>query len=234
MPNFQQFTSVVAEKKYLNSKVLLLRLKLENPTTIDFAAGQYITLIMSPSLRRSYSIFSPPSQKNSLDLIIDVTVGGPGCEFIKSMQLGQKIDFLGPLGSFTMKATERNVYFIATGTGFSPICCMLQSLLPDIGKYESVTVLYGISFKENAVFWEQCKRFTDQFPNFHYVPCVSREIIEGGFNGHVTDYLKQNETTIPFSASHFFICGNREMVQEVIDFLKGKNVPDAQISTEKY
>ena len=224
--------------------MLFLRLKLINPIEINFIAGQYVTLILSPSLRpapngaglrRSYSIFSSAKQKDAIDLIIDVTPDGPGTTAIKNTSVGQKIDFLGPLGHFTVETQAKNIFFIATGTGFSPICCMLQSLIPEkIKNYESVTVLYGVSFKENAVFYDQCKNFAAQYPNFHYIPCVSRETVADGFQGHVTDYLKQNETTIPFSTSHFFVCGGRDMVNDVITFLKAKNVPDAQISTEKY
>lgn len=235
MPSFQQFTAEVSEKKYLNSKVLFLRLKLISPAEINFVAGQYVTLILSPTLRRSYSIFSSVKQKDAIDLIIDVTPVGPGTTFIKNMNMGQKIDFLGPLGHFTVETSANNIFFIATGTGFSPICCMLQSLIPEkIKNYESVTVLYGVSFKENAVFYDQCKAFAAQFQSFHYIPCVSRETVADGFHGHVTDYLKQNEATIPFSTSHFFICGGRDMVNDVTSILTSKGVPQEQITTEKY
>lgn len=236
MPNFQEFTCVVSEKKQLNPKVILLRLKLVSPAEINFKAGQYITLIFTPTLRRSYSIFSFPSQKNEIELLIDISVGGEGSKFIQEIALNQELKFLGPLGNFQLQSggEVKTIYFVATGTGVAPMHAMIADALAAAESYpdKQIILLWGISTKEDAVLWGEFGKFMESYKNFKFIPCVSREQVEGAFFGRVTKYIEEkieNSTDL-----QFYVCGSREMVNEVTSLLEAKNASPSQIITEKY
>lgn len=239
--NYQEFTSIVSEKTQLNSKVLLLRLKLVNPPEINFKAGQYVTLIMTPSLRRSYSIFSFPSQKNELELLIDVSVGGQGSEFIQKIVLNQELKFLGPLGNFELQSSEnvKTIYFVATGTGVAPMHAMVADALSAAESYpeKQIILLWGISTKDDAVIWNEFGKFMEKYKNFKFIPCVSKEVVDGAFFGRVTKYIEESvgvEHAQPIVGQQFYVCGGREMVNEVTSLLQKKNATPSQIITERY
>lgn len=234
--SFQQFTSELVEKKNLSPKVLFLRLKLLAPPTIDFHAGQFVSLVMSPTLRRSYSIFSPPSQKDAIDLMVDISVGGPGSEFLQNVALGQKLEFIGPLGNFTFSAAEdaKTIYFIATGTGIAPMHSMIAEAFGAADTYpqKEVKLLWGVSAKEDASIWSEFAKIGERYPNFKFTPCISREEVEGAFFGRVTKYIAEKLESV--KNCQFYICGSRDMVNEVTALLKEKGVSTERISTEQY
>jgi NAD(P)H-flavin reductase len=243
MPSFQEFTSQVTEKKYLNDKVILLRLKLVNPSEINFKAGQFITIIFEPNLRRSYSIFSFPSQKNELELLIDISVGGQGSEYVKNLKINQELKFLGPLGNFQLRSNPetKTIYFVATGSGVAPMHAMIADALSAAETFpdKQIILLWGISTKNDAVLWAEFGKFMEKYKNFKFIPCVSREEVEGAFHGRVTDYLNsvgngQDSSLQIIQNCQFYICGNREMVNEVSKILTDKNALPTQIITERY
>jgi Na+-transporting NADH:ubiquinone oxidoreductase subunit F len=256
MPNFQEFTSEVSEKKFLNEKTVFLKLKLLSPSEINFQAGQYVTIKINEKTPRSYSIYSSPDQKEAINLIIDITPGGPGSQFAKNAKIGEQVNFIGPLGKFVFSATPeiKSVYFIATGCGVAPIHSMILDIFrrggvsPPKGAETAplqINLLFGCSYKQDFVAWDEYRQLEKDFPNFKFIPCVSREQIDGEFNGRVTDYLKkyvgaplagaQGEAQgLPLQNSYFYICGGREMVNETNSILTSKGVREEQIITERY
>ncbi len=235
MPTFQKFQSEITEKKQLTEKVIFLRLKLINPAQMDFQAGQFITVKISESVRRSYSIFnSPPAQ--SLDLIIDTSPGGEGSKFFLNAKIGQKVEFLGPLGKFVFSPAPetKSVYFVATGCGISPMHAMITDyfrrdrLLCLSG---TINLLYGVSHYADLVSPQEYFDLAKQFPNFNFVPCISREKKQGCFSGRVTDYLNSQ---LSQQNSQFYICGAREKVADTVKILQEKGVKEEEIITERY
>ncbi len=245
MTTFKEFLSEISEKKQLTEKVIFLRLKLINPSQINFTAGQFITVKLSENLRRSYSIYNPPfipptspnsPISQSLDLVVDTSPGGEGSKFFENSAVGQKIDFLGPLGKFTFQKNPeiKNVCFVATGTGVAPIHSMIMDISRRGAKtapLQKITLLYGVSYFADLINPEEYLSLQEKFPNFKFVPCISREEKEDCFSGRVTDFLLG---TNPPPNSQFYICGQREMVADVIKILKEKDIPSSFIFTEQF
>ena len=88
---------VITDFKNIDDKYLLLSLKLEE--MIEYKSGQYIIVIFSSRLRRSYSI----SSFNENDLTITLAVkldNGEGATLLKKMSIFDKLTLLGPVGNF--------------------------------------------------------------------------------------------------------------------------------------
>ena len=96
---------------------------------IDFKPGQYVSIKVANTRINSYSIANKEEQSR-FGLLIDTAPGGPGSIYFENLKLGDKISFLGPFGVFTYKPDDsKHIIFLATGSGVSPLRCMIDDLL---------------------------------------------------------------------------------------------------------
>ena len=63
-----------------------------------------------------------------------------------------------------------------------------------------------------------------------YMHCVSQEK-GGNFDGRVSDYLRKNPQG---SDKHYYLCGNRNMANEVYDILREQKISGSNIITEVF
>ncbi|HEY0707500.1 MAG TPA: FAD-dependent oxidoreductase [Polyangia bacterium] len=111
-----------------------LRFSLIAPSTIKFAAGQFVTLSVGQDergidLRRSYSIASPSHEAHTLRFILRLVPGGPGSDFFERLPLGAEVAMTGPHGFFVLAPRHAgDVVFGATGTGIAAVLPMLGEL----------------------------------------------------------------------------------------------------------
>ena len=128
------YTAVVDQIRDLTPQVRELTLRLVDPLEFVFASGQSICLEISSGrtsqpVQRYYSLASPPSQPNRLVLLLSVADQGPGSSYMFNRKVGEEIQFLGPKGSFCLREDEnRDILFVATGTGIAPFRSMLHDL----------------------------------------------------------------------------------------------------------
>ena len=138
----QSFTARVLEKKKLTKDVILISLKVSK--SFSFKAGQFITLMLEDGdvkKPRSYSILSPPSQKEKLDLCIKIVKDGFASEIFKYAEKGMKFDLKGPFGHFTFDKEAKENVFVAAGTGITPLYSMLMEYLSKSKK--NFTLIFG-------------------------------------------------------------------------------------------
>ena len=81
------YKAVVADKKMLNNRDMLLNFKLINPSEIHFKPGQFINLNVAKNTFRSYSICSDPLLLNKVSVVVSIDHDGAGTKFLKSIQL---------------------------------------------------------------------------------------------------------------------------------------------------
>jgi len=118
----------------LTYDILGLTIGLSNPPTIDFKAGQYLQLKSMPyegkeAVLRDFSIASPPSNKNSIELMIRKIPKGIFTPWaFDILKEGDSISFSGPYGKFGASGTSLPMLFIAGGSGMAPVWSVLQDL----------------------------------------------------------------------------------------------------------
>ena len=152
MPNIHapEFQATVSRIKKLTHDVRELDLSLVTPASIEFKAGQWISIeVWHPRLKqtvqRQYSIASPPSRSGQITLLFNQVPDGPGSSYLFGLRESDTLKFHGPNGSFYLEEQpSRDLVFVATGTGIAPFRSMLNTLLeqpkrdrlPCIGAYE--------------------------------------------------------------------------------------------------
>ena len=127
----ETFTAQVESIKNLTHDVRQLDLRLIEPKTIIFKPGQFISFEMPDPqsgrlLTRAYSIASQPSRSGVITLLFNLVSGGPGSGFLFHLGEGEKTQFKGPAGHFYLRDDpNRELLFVASGTGIAPIRSML-------------------------------------------------------------------------------------------------------------
>ncbi len=214
----------------MNSKIVQIKSirKLTEPAyvlsmnrgSLNFVPGQYIRIGFPGELeKREYSIYSGDND-NHLEVLIREVDNGYLSKALKKSEKGQNIELDGPYGFFTMNAEEKiqELVFIASGTGISPFHSFVRSY-PDL----NFKLIHGIRFGK--------ERYDhNHYPAQRYIACTSQDK-NGDFNGRVTTYLRSRKLN---KKASYFLCGNSNMIHEVMDILTDKNIPLERIRTEVY
>jgi len=243
------YQTQLTKKNNLAGNVYLFEFSLIEPKEINFLAGQYLILSVlsaEKTVSRLYSIASSSWQKNSFELVVELVEGGIGSSYLKNLKIGDKVLFKGPAGMFTLKKTEKNKIFFATGTGIAPIRSMImesqKSPSDSEGKRQKF-VFWGLRKKEDVYFLEEFKKIAEEDKNFEFKICLSREenldLVDNRFFslGHVDQvfekelYPKIKETIFDFE---FYLCGGRGVIESLRQFLLQKNIPQSAIFFEKF
>lgn len=231
MPIAQQYLGKVAEHTELNAKYHLLEIELVQPGTIEFLAGQYISIDVGDGVRRSYSIASAPAKNYALDLCVDITPGGKGTTYLKSLKPGDEVKFLGPLGRFILEP-EKKLLFVATGCGITPLKSMIFHLLEDKKDQREMWLYWGLRYAEEMFWEEEFREINEFYPNFHYRLILSKPPEKWPLaSGHVTDEIREMQLGSEWGA---YLCGNPAMLEEATKILIDKGVSEKQIHFEKF
>jgi phenol hydroxylase P5 protein len=156
----QLFQARVSQHSLIKGTYHWLSFELIEPHALQFQAGQFLMLnLPGVPVKRAYSIASNPVDTNNLDLLIDISPQGEGTLYLQSLNPGEPVSFLAPLGNFTLAPDpeETRLIMVATGSGISAVRSMilyqLQLLMiPTIILHWGSALLKTFSGKKTFVF----------------------------------------------------------------------------------
>jgi ferredoxin-NADP reductase len=230
----QNYKAKVTEHLELNQKYHELRFEFVDPHLLEFAAGQYLSLAIGGGERRSYSIVSTPATNHAVNLCIDVEPGGKGSTYLKNLQPGDEVEFIAPLGQFTIdqSGAEKKLLFVATGSGIAPFKSMIFDLLEDKKDTREIWLLWGLRRVEE-MFWEdEWRQINEFYANFHYRLMISQPpghwpLIAGRVNTELKDVALNQDWGV-------YLCGSQEMIAEVSQIVQNRGVLKDRIHFEKF
>jgi len=235
MANKFQSKAKLVERIEHNQKFIECVFEVVMPFCQPLLAGQYVSLkVGEPNTLRSYSICSNPADSGRFNLMVDVTPQGIGTTFLQKSEIGTEVEILGPLGRFTLSDGVENkpVVLIGTGSGVAPLRAMILDLLRNRKTTQEVKLLWGERFFEDLIWQEELKNLVSEFPNFKYMPVISRpEETDQCTKGRVTDCLQGME--IP-NNGEYYLCGGKAMIDDVVVILQNKGVAPTSIFHEKF
>ena len=229
----QWFKARVAEKQMLASKFLWLHLELVQPDRIEFKAGQYV-MMRVPGITglKQYSIVSPPSMNHAVELLVDVAPQGLGSRHLQDLKPGDEVEFMAPAGRFVV-AEEKELWFVATGSGISSIKSMILDLLVDKKDSRPMWLHWGLRYPEDVFWFTDFAELAEEYDNFTFDPVLSGP--SGGWKfceGHVTECVVKHHKN--FSTIGAYLCGNKAMIEEVSAKLREKGVDQEKIHSEEF
>ena len=235
----QQATAILSEEAQLNEKFFQLFFEMKEPSEFQFQAGQYVSIaIPGEQARRSYSIASEPEKTHGFELLIDSGPQGIGTKYLASMKPGDQLNFMGPMGLFTLPseeqlAKEKSLVFIATGSGIAPHRSMILDLLRSKNETREIWLYWGLRYVDDLFWTEEFEELARTFPNFHFHVTLSRALDDWPLcRGRVTDCLRIHD--LP-DQSGYYLCGNQAMIHDVMTFLEtDKKIAKEFIHHEKF
>ena len=172
-----------------------------------------------------------------IELHIRQVQGGAATTYVhESLQVGDELNISGPYGQFFVrKSDEKDVIFIAGGSGLSSP----QSMILDLLEQSDPRTIYlfqgarDVAELYNRDIFEQ---LTKDYPNFRYIPALNAPKAEDGWTGFtgyvheaVADYFENK-----CSGHKAYLCGPPPMIDAAISTLMQSRLFEKDIHTERF
>lgn len=230
MPNLQAATTIVNN----NLAGKFHEFIFEMDQAFAFRPGQYVSIKVSETQINNYSIASRLGE-NRLVILIDTSPGGVGSKYFEALEVGEKIQFLGPLGKFALNLEDgaQKLLFLGTGSGVSPLRCMIENALAEKGSQLPVVLYFGLRYRTD-IFWDDYfQSLAIKYPNFSYKLSLSKpDEAWHGAVGHITEYLEKDITD--GGGYGVYLCGNGSMIKQATEIILKLGCPKERIYTEKF
>ena len=225
---------VVTDKKTIAARVVELRLRPVGQP-IRYWPGQYVT-IGNPRAdipARAYSISNAPRPDGELVLQVARAEGGVTSNWIHDqLAVGESVKISGAYGTFIGDpSVDTPVLCLAAGSGLAPILSLTEAALRR-GYAQPVTLMF--SAREAADLYDVglMRYWQARYPNFHYLPTLTRELKEGALQGRIPAILGQQFPDL--SGFSVFVAGTPGFVDDCVAAAKALGATDALIHTEGF
>ncbi|KXS41325.1 MULTISPECIES: NADH:ubiquinone reductase (Na(+)-transporting) subunit F [unclassified Candidatus Frackibacter] len=238
----QEYTAEVEVLKDVTPTVKHVRLKMIEPTEIEFKAGQYAQLLIPGfEVFRAYSIASPPSMardENALQFTIKLVPGGLCTSWIHfALEEGDTVKFTGPYGHFYLdEESDREIILIGGGAGMAPMRGILERL-DELGMPRPTRYYFGARNSDELYYEDRFAELEEKYDNFEYIPALSdptpddKENWDGPF-GFVTDVLDEREGSLENAES--YLCGPPVMLDAAERILVDHGMPAEKVMFDKF
>ncbi len=227
--NIKQYKTAVESLVDLTHDIKQVTLKLENSEGISFKAGQFIQFevplyeMTDEPVYRAYSISSPPSRKDAVELEIRYVPDGLCTTYVhKYLKEGQKVMINGPYGDFFLRDSQRDIVCIAGGSGMAPI----KSILLDMNEKKinrKAVYFFGARSKRDLFLVEEMQRLEKELPDFRFIPSLSQPEESDSWEGEtglitecVEKHVKNGEN------AEAYLCGSPGMINACVDVLTNR------------
>jgi len=237
----REFRAAVTALRDLTYDIKEVRLKLLDPPAIAFRAGQHIRLRVPPPERggplseRSFSIASDPARQDEIELEIRLVPHGAGSTFVhRRLKVGDELTLTGPCGRFYLADTDRDILFIAGGSGMAPI----KSILAEMARARNprrTRYFFGAKSGRDLFLVEEMRALERALPDFRFIPALSEPLPGDGWSGErglVTEVLDRLGGDC--ARAEAYLCGSPLMIDACIAVLKRKGVEESRIAYDRF
>lgn len=232
----QIFDIAVHNIKDLGNETKHFELFYEGGKSMDFLPGHFASILYPEEgkiIRRAYSIASPPSIKDHLDLCLKLVPTGRVTPWFWTFKGGERFQIHGPLGKFILPETiDFDIVFVATGTGIAPFRSMIQTLLPN-GCQRKIWLVFGVRYDTSIPYHHEWLELAKNYPHFTYIPTISRPSPAWkGETGYVQTKIEKFFSNT--EGKRVYICGLNQMIQAVQDTCFKVGYPKEHVTYERY
>lgn len=228
----ERHEGTVSAVEQVSPSTIRLELKLDKVTGVDFLPGQYVNLAI-PGTReaRAYSFSSAPGSDHASFLIRNVPHGRMSSWLTETAKPGDRMSFVGPNGSFFLRAAVRPIVMLAGGTGLAPLLSMLRVLAARKSE-QTIRLVYGVTHDADLVGLEAIEAAGAQLPGFSYATVVADAASQHPRKGYVTAHLEPDH--LHGGDCDVYLCGPPPMVEAVRTHFRDTGVTPASFHYEKF
>jgi len=213
-----------------------VRLSIDRP--MQFQAGQYINLEL-PGVEgsRAFSIANPPSIDKEIHLQVRLVPEGAATGYIHNdLQVGESVNLSGPYGQFFVrKSDEKDVIFIAGGSGLSSPESMIMDML-DSGDTRQIYLFQGARNVSELYHNDKFEELAAKHGSFTYVPALNEPDPGDGWQGFTGFVHEAAIKTFEgrFAEHKAYLCGPPLMIDAAISALMQGRLFEKDIHMEKF
>lgn len=212
---------------------------------VVYEAGQFLTFLFDDhgqEIRRSYSLGSTPGIDAQVFITVKKKENGAISRFIlEHWTTGTLINSLPPSGRFTLAtdpAHNRQVFFIAAGSGIVPVFALLKKLMQDEPHSQAV-LLYQNHDENNIIYHEVLQQLKEQYSQrLTRIDLLSHPILHHLFHQRLNNGLFElivKEKLKPGSQpTHYYTCGPASFMRMVQFTLRVMGVEEESIHKENF
>lgn len=233
----KEYKTRILEITDLTGDIKHLLIKLEEPDEINFKAGQYVQFrIPETDEFRAYSVASPPSKKNEIELIVRRIPGGMCSSYIHEiLDIHDEIIITGPYGDFYLREdSQREIACIGGGCGMAPIRSILLHL-KEKGMPRKIAYFFGARSKNDLFYTQELQDLEKEYSNFKYIPVLSEPKPDDkwtGETGFVTQAVERHMHSN--GNTEAYLCGPPPMIDAALKVLVKKGVKEVHIYYDKF
>lgn len=220
--------ATVAATYSLTPRVQQLLLRVEGHV-FDHQPGQHVSVRYEDGdegpLYRPYSPVNGPGT-DTLVLAVKRYDKGTCSVWLHEQTVGALIPLLPPSGNLHLESLDRDVAFVATGTGLTPMLAMLGAYL-QTGSGRA-RLLFGERTQADLMYRPTLDRWAADHPRFDVQYVLSGEDWAGPA-GYVQDHLSLLDD---LDAPQAYVCGVPQMVVDVRAALEQRGVPADRVFSE--
>ena len=208
-----------------------------------YEAGQFLTFVFTKPTgeeRRSYSISSAPALHEPLSITVKRLENGEYSRWLFDyVRPGQLLTTTGAAGFFVLPAEPqqyREIFFIAAGSGITPILPLIKTAL-HLHKYLRLVLIYSNRSRETTIFYDELAQLAAAFPDrfvieFLYSSAVNLE--KARLGKWLLGKLLNQFSKAPLSDTLFYTCGPFDYMRMVTITLLEHRVPLQHIKKENF
>jgi ferredoxin-NADP reductase len=235
----------VAKRSTLNARVdrifehapdtRSLFLSLTSGKHLRFVPGQFISITIplgDETRSRPYSIASDPEDRGPFEICFNRVEGGRGVQWLFDRRVGDKIDFSGPFGTFTIdRAPQVELGFIAEGTAIAPIRPMLKRALASSAT-QKIHLIHAATDREHILYATELDEIAKTAANFSYEQALApaEKIYDRLFELAQARWVTGDADR----TRHFYICGVGKGVVRIRDLLRGAGYERRAVHYEQW
>lgn len=239
--NTREYRAEVAGIRDLTRDIKEVRLKLSNPPTILFKSGQYIQLripsygVVKKIAYRAYSIASPPSNNQMIELEIRRVPNGLGTTYIfDHLKLGGMVSFNGPHGDFFLRDGGKGIVMIAGGAGMAPMKSMLADMRDRTIKHKT-RYFFGVRTSADMFDADLMRSLEQTLFDFRFIPSVSAIRPDEKWEGETGLIPEVVERRLEEAFDgEVYLCGSPAMIDACLNVLRRKKVSEDRIFYDKF
>ncbi len=201
----------------LSEDLIVLTLRLPDGELIEFRAGQYVNIVLPDGERRAFSFANAPHENDRIELHVRRVPGGRYTGHVfTAMEVGDTIDFEGPLGDFTLRESAQPIVFVAGATGFAPVKSIVEDAFAR-GLTRPMWLYWGVRRRADLYMADLCERWQREHANFFFVPVLSEPLASDAWSGRTGLVHEALLADFPDMKGHeVYVCGSVRMVEAAI------------------
>jgi ferredoxin/flavodoxin---NADP+ reductase len=215
-----------------------------------YKAGQFTKLALDVAGKRyarAYSFVNAPNDSIHEFYLVEVP-NGKLTPSIAKLKQGDELQIeYHAHGFFTLDDIPKanTLWLFSSGTAIGPFL----SIISDDqlwGQFDEVVLVHSVRMQAELAYVTLIQQTQKKYPQFKYLPLITRETTDFGLNRRLTQLIKSGEFFNYFSInefsqeSQFMICGNPQMVKDItailleLGFKRNRRSAPGHITVELY